>query len=128
MISANAKKLRKIKRDGHFDGAISSCVSSQVIVVSIGLGLPYSIVSLCGQTISLGTTVASIDFDIILVCIVCFVAAVYLFTTCASVWQTGWAKITSVGAWATLAGFALGYTTFIVLEVLSEMDIVLYDD
>ena len=70
-----------------------------MIVVSIGLGLPWSLVSLFGTTIDLGTTSASIDFDIILVTIVCFIAAVYLLTTCAySIPTTGFAVINKWGA------------------------------
>ena len=34
-----------LTKHGHYDSAITSCISSQVIVISVGLGLPWSIVS-----------------------------------------------------------------------------------
>ena len=45
-----------------------------------------------------------------------------------SVPTTGFAVINSFGAYVTLLVFTLGYLTFISLEVLSEMGILLSDD
>ena len=117
-----------LAKSGHFDGAISSCVSSQVIVVSVGLGLPWTAVSISGSSIELSTTSASNYLNEILVGIVFVNAIVYLVTTVCSVPTTGKAKITRSGATITIFIFAVGYAAFLVLEILRAMDIVLYDD
>ena len=56
------------------------------------------------------------------------VALVYLLSTTASIPETGFASITKHGAYVTLCVFAAGYTSFLVLEALSENDVILYDD
>ena len=105
------------------DGAISSAISSQVIVVTLGLGLPWVIyIAYNGGTVDYANSERTQATDLTLFLITAGVAAVYLATTVS--WLSGEsAKLTRPRVSTQLAAFVLGYIAFIVIEVLNEVGV-----
>jgi Ca2+/Na+ antiporter len=103
------------------DGAISSAISSQVIVVTLGLGLPWVIyIAYNGGTVNYATSMRTQTTDLTLFLITAGVAVLYLATTVS--WRGGEsARLTLPKVSIQLAGFVLAYVAFITIEVLHEV-------
>ena len=98
--------------------AISSTISSQVIVVTLGLGLPWATyIAINGKNIDYANSDRTQATDLSLFFITTVVAAAYLGTTVSC---TGPAKLTHSRVSIQLTIFVLAYVAYFVVEVLYE--------
>jgi Ca2+/Na+ antiporter len=110
-----------MSRAGMGEGAVSSALSSQVITISIGFGLPWSIYLAMGNSIQLahhtGTKIAdAVLIFILMVVVVVFFSSVMLDRRGAH----GGPQLSKEGSIVTVTSFWFAYLSFFAVEVLSE--------
>jgi len=107
-------------RAGIEEGAISSALASQVVALTIGFGLPWTIYLAMGNEVNLATTAASQVADGALLGIVVLVALFFMGTTLLTPSEQGGVRIDRNGAVVTLCAFAVAFTGLITLEALFQ--------
>ena len=108
-------------RAGMVEGAISSTLSSQVISITVALGLPWTLYLAMGNSIQLahhtGTKIAdTVLIFILMVVVVVFFSSVMLDRRGAH----GGPQLSKEGSIVTVTSFWFAYFSFFIVEVMSE--------
>jgi Ca2+/Na+ antiporter len=118
----DALAAASMAKAGHSQGAISSTLASQIIALTLGFGLPWTIYIGMGNSVQLATTSSTEITDGTLLGIVFLLAVTFLITTVLtpSTTDKGFVEIGRTGSAIVGTCFCIGLVGFVVIEGLYQ--------
>jgi Ca2+/Na+ antiporter len=104
------------------EGAISSTISSQVLIITLGFGIPWLLsIWVYEKQVDLKVDVSGDRMETVLISMTFFVAFTFMFATLAPGFAAEKsAGLSLPGAWLLMTVFILTFSAFIIIEFLYE--------